>query len=104
MRLRKVITLGGAGLALVLVLVSVVGVCPLPPDRILKTESSPDGTRTATYAWRPSGVLGAVTKDNPWVYLTIRDRASGRVLARYSCWADVPEEAEMRLAAEKPWK
>lgn len=76
---------------------------PLPIERTLKTETSPDGTRTATYSWRPCGLLGAITKDNPWVYLTIRDQASGRVVARYSTSADVPEEAERRLASQKPW-
>jgi hypothetical protein len=76
---------------------------PLPVERTLKTEASPDGTRTATYSWRPCGVVGAFTEDNPWVYLTIREQATGRVVARYSFWADAPNEAEQRLASQKTW-
>ena len=76
---------------------------PLPPERTLTSHVSPDGTRTATYSWRASGFWGAYSKDGAHVYLTIRDRATGRLIARHSAFADVTEEAEIRLAAMKPW-
>jgi hypothetical protein len=76
---------------------------PLPIERTLKTETSPDGTRVAVYSWRPCGFVGVFTRDNPWVYLTLRDKASGNLIARHSFWADVPEEAEERLADHRPW-
>lgn len=76
---------------------------PLPFDRDLKAVTSPDGTRVAIYSWRPCGVVGAFTKCNPWVYLTVRDRVSGTIISRYSFWADVPEEAEERLGDRLPW-
>lgn len=93
--------------AVVLVAVLLIGyamfLLPMPPERTLSRKDSPDGTRTATYSWRPSGICGAYSKDGAHVYLTIRDRATDRVIARHSAFADVPEEAERRLAAVKPW-
>ena len=80
-------------------------ICPIPPERILKIETSPDGRQTATYSWRPTGIMGAVTEDNPWVYLTIRDRVTGRIISRRTSLGDVPtvEEVEQRLGSTKPW-
>ena len=46
---------------------------PVPIERTLKVEKSPDGTREATYSWKPSGVVGAFSGDGAWVYLTVRD-------------------------------
>jgi len=103
MRKKRIIVYLFAAFAILLLLAYGALLWPVPVERILKTETSPDGTRTATFSWRPCGLVGAFTKDNPWVYLTIREQATGRVVARYSFWADVPDEAEMRLASRKPW-
>ena len=99
----KSIIFSVAVLATLLLFAYAALIWPVPIERTLKTETSPDGSRTATYSWRPCGVLGAISEDNPWVYLTIRDHATGRVVARYSFWADAPDEAETRLASRKPW-
>jgi hypothetical protein len=103
MRKKRVIVYLLAVFATLLLLAYGALFWPLPVERTLKTETSLDGTRTATYSWRPCGVVGALTEDNPWVYLTIREQATGRVVARYSFWADAPNEAEQRLASQKPW-
>ena len=95
--------ISAGSLGLFLALVYFGGAYPLPPDRVLKIETSPDGSQTATYSWRPCGLVRAVTKVNPWVYLTIRDRASGKVTKRYCFWGDIPEDAETRLVKRKPW-
>lgn len=76
---------------------------PLPPERTLTKSVSPDGTRTATYSWRASGYWGAYSTDGAYAYLTIRDRATGRLIARHSAFADVTEEAEVRPAPMSRW-
>ena len=99
----KKLIISCCALACLACLLFIAGICPLPPDRVLKVEQAPDGQRIAVYSWRPAGLVGMITKNNPWVFLTIRDRASNRVLARHAMWADMPEEAEVRLAGQKPW-
>jgi hypothetical protein len=102
--LRKRVILWSAALVALLPLI-IYGLLfwPLPWERIVQTETLPDGALTATFSWRPCGVLGVVTRDNPWVYLTLREQATGKEVARYSALADTPEEAESRLATQKPW-
>jgi hypothetical protein len=103
MKRKKVLVLVAAAIV-ALPLLGYVGLfLPLPPERTLKTESSADGSQTLTYSWRPAGLLGALGLDNCYVYLTVRGQASGRVLARHSSAADVPDEAEQRLKARRPW-
>lgn len=103
MRKKHIVVCSVAFLATLLLLAYAALFWPVPIERTLKTEISPDGTRTATYSWRPCRLFGAVSRDNPWVYLTIPDKATGRMVARHSLWADVPDEAEERLASRKPW-
>ena len=91
-----------AALLLLVLAVGAVALVPLPPDRILSAEPSPDGAQVAVFSWRPAGLLG-LNGDNPWVYLTIRERDSGIELERFSTWGDVPTDAYDRLAKHVPW-
>jgi hypothetical protein len=83
---------------------AVVWVAPLPPDRAVAEEFSPDGRHVAKFSWRPAGVIGIVTRDNPWVYVTIVESSSGRVVARHETWGDVPADACDRLGSLVPWR
>jgi hypothetical protein len=76
---------------------------PIPPDRVLSEEASPDGLLIAQYSWRPAGVLGLTTEDNPWVYVTIRERQSNAIVERHRTWGDVPSDAYERLGSDVPW-
>ncbi len=80
-------------------------VCPMPIDHPMSTELSPDGRLSGTYSWRPAGLIGVLLGNQPWLYLTIRQHDSGRVVARHSVWGDTPEqsEAEERLSQYRPW-
>jgi len=80
-----------------------IGFCPIPFEQIVKEETSPDGSQIAQYSWKPCGLFGVITQDNPWVYLTIREKSSGRVLSRYSTWGDMPNDGEIRLSSFRPW-
>jgi hypothetical protein len=75
---------------------------PLPHDRVLSEEVSPDGLLVAQFSWRPAGVLGAISKENPWVHVTIRKRDSNAVVERYYTWGDVPDDAYKRLGDHVP--
>jgi hypothetical protein len=79
--------------------------CPMPIDHQLNTELSPDGRLSGTYSWRPAGLIGLLLSNQPWLYLTIRNRDSGRIVARFSVWGDTNEktEAEQRLSQFRPW-
>jgi hypothetical protein len=76
---------------------------PIPPDRVLSEVVSPDSLLIAQFSWRPLGVVGAITKDNPWVYVTIRRRGSNAVVERYRAWGDVPDDAYSLLGKHVPW-
>jgi hypothetical protein len=73
MRKKRIAIYSVAFLATLLLVAYAILFWPVPVERTLKTEISPDGTRIATYSWRPCGLLGTISGDNPWVYLTIRD-------------------------------
>ena len=103
MRIRNVVGCVLVAVVVVLACGYVMLFLPLPPERILKSAVSPDGFRTATYSWRASGILGIYSKEGAHVYLTIRDRSTGQIIARHAAFADVPDEAESRLGAVKPW-
>ena len=103
LRTKRIIAYSVGVFATLLLLGYGAALWPVPIERTLKTETSPDGTLTATYSWRPCGLVGAVTEVNPWVYLTIREQKTGRVVARHSYWGDVPSDAEEMLASRKPW-
>lgn len=85
-------------------LVVVLAPIPLPPDRIQSEEPSPDGTLVARYSWRPSGLMGLIGHDNPWVYLTVVDVKSGLTVERHKTWGDVPSDAHDRLAHLVTWR
>ncbi len=93
-----------AAVVMVILLVILVAPLPIPPDRVLSEESSPDGGLIAEFSWRPSGLLGLITDDNPWVYLTIRERESGDVVERHRSWGDVPFDAYSLLGHHVPWQ
>jgi hypothetical protein len=76
---------------------------PIPPDRVLSEEASPDSLLIAQFSWRPAGLVGAISKDNPWVYVTIRRRGSNAVVERYRTWGDVPDDAYKLLGQHVPW-
>jgi hypothetical protein len=97
----KLAIAAGAAIA---VTIAFLAPLPIPPDRVLSEERSPDGLLIAQFSWRPAGVLGAITEDNPWVYVTIRDGVSNAVVQRYRTWGDVPSDAYDRLAQHVPWR
>jgi hypothetical protein len=90
-------------LAILLLLFYVAFFWPLPGERVIKVETSPDGKLEATYSWKHSGFCGAYTGNGAWVYLTVRDSTSKEVIGRFTTHADVPDEAERRLASQRPW-
>src|SRR3954468_21247724 len=77
--------------------------CPIPPKRLASTLTSPNGKEIARFYWRPCGLLGAVTKDNPYVYMEIRDTASERLILSQSTWGDIPKDGPRRFAGVRPW-
>ena len=91
-----------AGIVLVLIM-AVLAPFPLPPDRVLSQEWSPDGRFVALFSWRPAGIVSVITRDNPWVYVTVREKGSNAVVERHSTWGDVPEDAYSRLGQHVRW-
>lgn len=89
------------GLLVLLVLIALIA--PLPPKRTVYEEISPDGTMRAVYSWRPAGLVGSFSQDNPWVYVDVYELTSGRRLAHYSSWGDVPWDGIERLHRHLPW-
>jgi hypothetical protein len=102
-RMKRIAQITIAVLAILLLLFYVAFLWPLPGERVIKVETSPDGKLEATYSWKRSGFFGAYTGNEAWVYLTVRDSSSKEVIGRYSALADVPDEAEMRLGSQRPW-
>src|SRR5262245_11910601 len=102
-RVSRVIATVSAALALLVSGAAVILVAPLPPDRSVAHEISPDGRYVAKFSWRPAGLIGMVTRDNPWVYLTVVESESGRVLERHYTWGDTPADACHRLGSLVPW-
>jgi hypothetical protein len=90
------------GVFAAVLLIGLAAVFPLPPRRVTHTDMSPDGKYVATFYWKPACVVGAITKDNPWIYLTVSERATGKVVIAKSCWGDTPDDD--RLAAYVPWR
>src|SRR5688572_15117191 len=88
---------------LLAVIVALVVPFPIPPDRVLSLEPSPDGELVAVFSWRPAGVVGFFTEENPWVYVTIRDAESYEVVERHRVWGDTPDDAYVRLGEHAPW-
>jgi hypothetical protein len=78
-------------------------VTPIPPDHALTESRSPDGEYIAKFSWRPAGFLGLVTKENPWVYMTIVQSSTDKVVERHRAWGDVPSDACERLGSLAPW-
>jgi hypothetical protein len=75
---------------------------PLPMRFEIQTDVAPDGKGMARFYWRPAGIIGLWSRDNPWVYVAVRD-ASGRVRTS-SIWADTPCDGVRRLRGKVPWK
>jgi len=44
-----------------------------------------------------------ITKDNPYVYMEIKDVATGRVILSESTLGDVPNDGPHRFADARPW-
>jgi hypothetical protein len=80
-----------------------IGICPISPRHLAETVVSPDGKETATFFWKPAGLLGVISKDNPWVYMEIRDSASGQLLLERSTWGDTPDDGLNRFSDARPW-
>ena len=77
--------------------------CPIPPKRLASTQTSPDGKEVARFYWRPCGLLGAVSKDNPYVYVEITDTASDMLVLSQSTWGDIPNDGPHRFAGIRAW-
>lgn len=103
MRLKKILACSGMVILAIPLLGYAIFVLPLPPERTLRSEVSPDGTRTATYSWRACGVWGALSNNGAYLYMTIRDRATDAVIERHTAFAEPSEVAEVVFADEKPW-
>ena len=80
-----------------------LALCPIPPKREVYREASPDHTMSALYSWRPAGLVGWVTEDNPWVYLDVYDARTGMRLEHFSTWGDVKWDGIDRLHSHLPW-
>lgn len=76
---------------------------PLPPDRHIADHASPGGSFIARAAWRPAGLLGLISGDNPWVYVNLVDEDSGNTIARYRTRGHVPGDVYTRVLDHEPW-
>lgn len=76
---------------------------PIPPDRPLGEHRSREGAFIVRTSWRPAGILGAVSGDNPWVYLSLVDVDSSDTIVRYRASADVPEDVYRVLVDHRPF-
>jgi hypothetical protein len=89
---------------LLLVFLWVGFVAPLPPHRPVREDVSPDKTQLARYTWKPAGLFGQITEDNPWVYLTLVELSSGKTTASFQAWGDTPDDAISRFKDKVPWR
>jgi len=69
--------------------------CPLPIRSEIATISA--GDKTVSFYWKPAGVLGWLSADNPWVYATVSSGESGSTLTE-RVWADTPCDGVARLS------
>jgi hypothetical protein len=93
-----------ASVVLVAVLfLTLLSVWPIPPARHITTIVSPDGNEVAYLYWKPCGLIGMITRDNPWLYLEIRDPASGELVLKRRAWGDSPEDPISRFRAIRNW-
>src|SRR5262249_27356966 len=83
-------------------LVLVIGPWPLPVRFEIQRDIAPDGKNAAHFYWRPAGIIGLVSRDNPWVYVAVRD-GSGRIHTS-SVWADTPCDGVRRLRNNVTWQ
>jgi hypothetical protein len=81
-----------AGIAVLMLLLAPV---PWPFAREIATVST--GKLTVRYYFRPAGIVGAITTDNPWVYAQIHETVSGHTRV-VSIWADTPCDGAWRLS------
>jgi hypothetical protein len=89
---------------LIVTSVALLLVAPLPPRRLAYEEGSPDGKYLAQFFWKPAGMMGLVTQDNPWVYLVVTERSTGRVVVKSSTWGDGPRDGIRLLGRDVPWR
>jgi hypothetical protein len=54
---------------------------------------------TIRFYFRPAGLVGAITKDNPWVYATVTGSTAARS-REIDVWADSPCDGVKRLSQE----
>jgi len=92
-----------AGVSLALGLAAIILVLPIPPKRVVYEETSQDKAMLARYSWKPAGLVGWITEDNPWVYLDVYDLRTGKRLQHFSTWGDVRWDAIDRLHGFLPW-
>ena len=89
-------------LIIVGVILMLIAPYPFPLSKDIQTTESPDGHEKAIFYWRASGLLGYISKDNPWVYLKLINNKTNKEDS-YSIWADTPCDGVERLKNLVSW-
>ncbi len=84
------------------VILVLVAPYPFPLSKEIQIVKSPDGDEKAIFYWRGSGLLGYISKDNPWVYLKVINIKTDKE-RNYSVWADTPCDGVERLKTQISW-
>jgi hypothetical protein len=91
------------GCLLVVGVIYLAAFLPVPVERTVYQEDSPDGSMTALYSYRPAGLLGWAQGDSSYVYLNVYRKGSNERVVHTNGFGDVPWEAVDRLNKGLPW-